>query len=98
MRESAVEDHLVLIAKRIGALIRKVQWPGRRGAPDRVVFLPNGLIFWIELKRPGKDAEEHQAREHGRMRDMGQFVEVLDTVKKLDDFFAPYFPTTKAKQ
>jgi hypothetical protein len=97
VRESQVEDHLVAVAKRCGGVVRKVQWIGRRGAPDRVVFLPNGLLFWIELKRPGKDAEEHQAREHDRLRAFGQFVEVLDTVKKIDDFFAPYFPTLKAK-
>lgn len=98
MRESAVEDHLVAVAKMCGGLVRKLQWIGRRGAPDRVVFLPNGLIFWIELKRPGKDAEDHQRREHERLQEFGQFVAVLDTVKKIDDFFKPYvFLTLKAK-
>lgn len=97
MRESEVEEHLVRVAKMCGGMVRKLQWIGRRGAPDRVVFLPSGLVFWIELKRPGKDAESHQQREHERLSAFGQFVAVLDTVKRIDDFFAPYHPT-KAKQ
>lgn len=97
MRESTVEDHLVRVAKMCGGLVRKLKWIGRVGAPDRVVLLPNGVIFWIELKRPGLDAEDHQAREHERLTAFGQFVAVLDTIKKIDDFFAPYFPQTKAK-
>lgn len=92
MRESEVESHMVRVAERCGGMVRKAQWSGRRGAPDRCVFMPNGLIFWIELKRPTCTAEAHQAREHDRMRAYGQIVVVLDTVKRVDDFFAPYLP------
>lgn len=98
MRESEVEAHLVRVAVHCGGMVRKLGWIGRVGAPDRVVFMPNGLLFWIELKAPKKTAESHQLREHERLRAYGQFVVVLDTVKKIDDYFAPYFPSTKAKQ
>lgn len=40
MRESVVESHLVQRVKQAGGEIRKVQWIGRRGAPDRVVMMP----------------------------------------------------------
>jgi hypothetical protein len=41
----------------------------------------------VELKRPGKDAEPHQAREHERLRAAGFVVLVLDTIEKIDEVF-----------
>lgn len=90
-RESAIEAHLVRVVKLCNGIERKLQWIARKGAPDRCVFMPNGLVFWIELKRPDGTTESHQLREHDRLRAYGQIVEVLDTVKRIDDFFAPYF-------
>ncbi len=66
MRESTVEEYLVARVKALRGEIRKVQWPGRQKAPDRVVMLrphtlkgPGGLLLnrdprtiWVELKRP----------------------------------------------
>lgn len=88
MRERDVEAHLVKAVKAAGGEVRKVSWIGRRGAPDRVAMLPGGLLYWIELKRPGGVAEAHQAREHDRMMKMGQRVLVLDTLEKIDAFLA----------
>lgn len=88
MRERDIERHLVERIKALGGEIRKVQWIGRRGAPDRVVMLPGGTLFWIELKRPGGSAEAHQAREHAKLHRVGQTVRILDTVEKIDALFA----------
>jgi len=40
MRESTIEAHLVKRVKELGGEVRKVQWVGRKSAPDRVVMLP----------------------------------------------------------
>ena len=40
MRERDIEAHLVKRVKQLGGEVRKVQWIGRRGAPDRLVMLP----------------------------------------------------------
>jgi len=40
MRERDIEAHLVKRVKELGGEVRKVQWIGRRGAPDRLVMLP----------------------------------------------------------
>ena len=77
IRERDVERHLVRHVQQIGGEVRKVTWPGRSGAPDRVVFFPGGVVVWVELKRPTGRAEPHQHREHERMRAMGQTVLVL---------------------
>lgn len=39
MRERDIEKHLVARVKALGGEVRKVQWIGRRGAPDRLVML-----------------------------------------------------------
>lgn len=93
MRERDIEAYLVQRVKSMGGEVRKVQWIGRRGAPDRLVMMPPELLeigdqredsvaqtIWVELKAPGKVAEPHQLREHRRMQAMGQRVEVIDSL------------------
>jgi hypothetical protein len=91
MRENQIEKHLVARVKALGGEVRKVKWIGRRGAPDRLVLLPLnrpvGQHPLVELKRPGLDAEDYQAREHERLRAAGFVVLVLDTVEKIDEVF-----------
>lgn len=84
MRERDIERHLVGQVKAAGGEVRKVQWIGRRGAPDRLVMFPGGVLLWIELKAPGVAPELHQVREHKRMRAMGQRVEVIDSFAGVD--------------
>ena len=83
MRERDVERYLVAQVKRLGGEVRKVQWIGRRGAPDRFVMLP-GRCLWVELKAPGETVPAHQAREHDRVRRMGQGVVVVDSLPGVD--------------
>lgn len=87
MRESTIEKHLVKRVTALGGEIRKVEWIGRRGAPDRFVMLPEGCL-WVELKAPGKTPEPHQEREHARLRKMGQIVLVLDSIESVDEWLA----------
>lgn len=92
MRESQIEAYLVKRVKALGGEVRKVQWIGRRGAPDRLVMLPDGWTgrqwvpqtTWVELKAPGVKPEAYQLREHARMRAMGQRVEVIDSIEGVE--------------
>ena len=93
-RESEIESYLVERVKALGGEVRKVKWIGRRGAPDRIVMLPSqypahmqqsGRTLWVELKAPGEKAKPHQAREHERMRNMGQRVVIVDSFEGVDD-------------
>lgn len=101
MQESDIEAYLVQRVRELGGECRKVQWIGRKGAPDRLVMLPSGCIdarnntIWVELKAPGRAAlfphtphERQQHREHGRMRDMGQRVVVIDSFVGVDELLA----------
>lgn len=103
MRERDIERHLVRRVKELGGEVRKVQWVGRASAPDRVVMLPeyrtgfaqNAETIWVELKNPetiktfpANARERAQAREHRRMRSMGQCVEVIGTIERVEELLA----------
>lgn len=82
-KESSIERYLVRQVGRFGGLVRKVVFPGHRGAPDRVVIFP-GVLVWVELKRSTGVVSAMQDREHERLRAMGQRVEVPRTEHEVD--------------
>ena len=84
MRERDIEKYLVKRVKELGGEVRKVKWIGRRGAPDRLVMVPNVVACWVELKAPGKKLSPHQAREHERMMAHGQYVLTIDSIEEVD--------------
>ncbi len=87
MRESEIENYLVDRVEQLRGEIRKVKWIGRRGAPDRLVWIPAWTAPKMpELKRPGKDLEEHQKREHKRLKRMGIACCKLDSIEAVDRF------------
>jgi hypothetical protein len=93
MRESTVEAHLRKKATAAGALVRKMVWPGHRGAPDRLVIWAEGLgrqprVDFVELKRPGGRLDDHQVREHEKLRGMGCAVFTLDSIEAVDAYVA----------
>lgn len=47
MRERDIEKYLSRRVKELGGECRKVQWIGRRGAPDRLVMLP--ARGWVDI-------------------------------------------------
>lgn len=85
MRERDIEDYLVKRVKAMGGQIRKVQWIGRAGAPDRLVLLPERRSVWVELKAPGAKPTLQQIREHNRMRRLGELVEVIDSLEGVEE-------------
>lgn len=88
--------HLRKKATAAGALVRKMIWPGHRGAPDRLVIWPpvradlgwRPFIDFVELKAPGKKPDPHQEREHEKLRGVGCPVFVLDSIEAVDEYIA----------
>lgn len=86
MREREVEAYFVKRVKEAGGLQRKFVSPGVVGVPDRVCGFSPGRFAFVELKRPGKDAELHQKREHKKWRQLGFLVFVIGTKESVDVF------------
>lgn len=79
MIEKAIELPVVARAEKAGYFVRKVQWPGRHGAPDRV-FIKDGRVVWIEFKRPGEKPRLSQTLEHDRMKAAGAEIHWCDSI------------------
>lgn len=80
MRERDIEKALVRRVKELGGLCEKFTSPGRRSVPDRLVILPDRIIF-VELKAPGKKPTELQQRDHNRRKALGCDVRVIDSIE-----------------
>lgn len=81
MTEDQIESEVKNRAEADGWLVRKVSWPGRRAAMDRL-FLKDGRHVWIEFKKPKVevDPDSQQGREHTRFREHGAEVHVVNNV------------------
>lgn len=84
MRESVVEARLVRRVREAGGVAYKFTSPARRSVPDRLCVLPEGVMFFVECKRPGEKPTEAQAREHARLRALGHVVHVVDSPAAVD--------------
>ena len=72
MKESTIEKHLVAQVKAIGGMAYKFTSPAHRGVADRVVCLPNGQTWFVELKAPGGRLSELQKHFQSEMARMNQ--------------------------
>ena len=51
--EKEIERKLkVMVEGKLGGLCLKWVCPGWRGVPDRILLLPGGRVYFVELKRP----------------------------------------------
>lgn len=86
--EKQVERYLCQCVQRVGGKAYKWVSPGCCGVPDRLVFLPKGVIIPVELKAPGKqdNLSDLQKFEIQRMARMGSRVYVLSSRDEVDEF------------
>lgn len=78
--EHTLEELAVERAKARGWLYRKLQWIGRRHAPDRF-FAKNGRAVFVEFKSPGEKPRPGQAKEIAALRAAGLDVRVIDNLR-----------------
>lgn len=79
--ERNVEASLVRYAKKHGIYTRKFVSPSQRGVPDRI-FVKNGVVLFLEVKRPGEEPTKLQLHELKQLTDQGANATWVDTVTK----------------
>lgn len=84
MLEKTVEAYLVRRVRQDGGEAFKLNSVGSAGLPDRLVLLPKGLAVFVELKAPGQAPRPLQICQMGKLKKLGQRVEVLDSKEQVN--------------
>lgn len=92
MRERDIEAYLVKEVKARGGEVRKLRWIGRRGAPDRLVLLPNCAPLMLELKAPGRKVTAQQMVEIMRLNDLNMTAGWADSLEAIDVWLDALLP------
>jgi hypothetical protein len=86
MLERQIEQRLRIKIKAIGGLALKFVSPGVVGVPDRIILLPGGRIYFVELKAPGKKPSPKQVKMAQTLASLGHPVRVIDSMEKVKEF------------
>jgi len=85
MRERDIEKRFVDEVKKIGGRCAKWVSPGWSGVPDRIVLMPGGKMYFVELKAPGETERALQTRRQAQLREMGFTVYgSVDSFEKIE--------------
>lgn len=71
IKEKTVEKHFCDEMQKAFPDCEIFKFEVRRGEPDRIVLLPGGRTFFVELKRPGESLRPEQERALQRKRNLG---------------------------
>lgn len=87
--EKELEAKLRKEVKNLGGLCLKWVCPGWSGVPDRIILLPFGRIFFVEMKRPkGGKLEPLQKWWAKTLKRLGFYCNTIWTQQDLDTFLA----------
>lgn len=86
MKESVVEKKLVASINNLGGDCYKLTSPNNAGLPDRLILMPNGAVYFVELKRPKGKLRPLQEYRKKRIEALGHTVKVIDTLEGVENF------------
>jgi hypothetical protein len=90
--EQDAEEFLLQYIIRAKGLCFKIKFLGLMGAPDRLVLMPGGRFYFVELKKLGGALEPSQAVMFPRMLKRGFPVHVLTGIDQVKQFIEKEFP------
>lgn len=92
MNEKLIEEKLRTGIKKRGGLSLKFTSPSFTGVPDRIVLMPAGKLYLVELKSTGKGLSPRQRLVFPMLEKLGFSVEVIDDQEKLENFLIRILP------
>lgn len=96
--EKYLEAKLRREIEKRGGLALKLTSQLHRGLPDRLVLMPGGLAYFVEVKTTGKKPTDLQTATHHRLSDLDFVVAVVDSTESLDVFLAVVDTANRAIQ
>lgn len=91
MLEKNIEAHLVKRVKALGGVAYKFTSPAHRGVADRVVCLPDGQTWFVELKTEGGRLSPLQKVFAADMARMNQKYVCLWNKEQVDEFITSHY-------
>ena len=86
MLEKQIEAYLVKRIKALGGMAYKFTSPAHKGVSDRIVCLPNGQTWFVELKTEGGRLSPLQKVFASDMARMNQKYVCLWNKEQIDEF------------
>lgn len=91
-REKQIEKYMRLRVEERGGVCMKFVSPGQDGVPDRIVVMPGGRVYFVELKTETGKLSRIQKYQLKRLTDLDQICSVVygkegvkEFLKDLDD-------------
>jgi Holliday junction resolvase len=95
--EAKIEAKVVRYCREQGIYTRKFSSPAHRGVPDRVC-IKNGVVVFLELKRPGNKATTLQLHEIDQLRKAGVRAFVATGFTEAKDILDMFLINSPASQ
>ena len=86
MLEKDIERYLTREVKKMGGLCLKFTSPGNAGVPDRLILLPDGRVWFVEVKKPGGRVRPLQKWWQNNLADMGFPSLIIDSMHSAQIF------------
>lgn len=84
--EKILEPKLAREVKKVGGWALKLPATFVSGLPDRLVLMPGGRAYFVEMKTTGEKPRKIQLAIHRKLRSMGFDVFVIDSTKGINEF------------
>lgn len=82
--EKEIEKKLKARLEKLGCMVLKFTSPGNAGVPDRLVLIPGGTVWFVELKRPGGKLRPLQEIWRGRIEGLNGNYRLVQSEKDID--------------
>ena len=86
--ESQLERKLYDKIKHLGGLPLKFISPGRAGVPDRIVLMPGGKVYFVEMKSSVGQTSIIQDYVFKKFSELGFKVHIINSVESLKNFLS----------
>jgi len=83
--------------KEINGKAYKFSSPMRSGVPDRVCVFDNGVLIFVECKRPGAKPTPLQQKEMNFLSDLGHLVTWVSSKESIDSLIKTVFNMIKSR-
>lgn len=88
MREAEIEKWLGQQIKKLNGLYLKWVSPGTVGVPDRIIILPGGCVWFVELKQAGAQLRALQALTLRQLQERGVNARAVRGMQEAISFVA----------